>query len=117
MAQSPSSATKTARLVSAAASTNATVAKAANGTLRRITGYNARGSAVYLRLYDTATAPTVGTTAPRKTIYLPTATAFHLDFDDYFGQGISYSLTTGSADNDTGAVSSGDILALNIDYL
>lgn len=117
MAQSPNSATKTARLASAAASTNATVAKASNGTLKCVTGYNARASAVYLRFYDTATAPTVGTTTLRKVVYLPASTAFHLEYDDYFGQGISYSLTTGSADNDTGAVSSGDILALNIDYL
>jgi hypothetical protein len=105
----------TARLLSAAASDNAALVLAGNVTLRRITGYNARSSAVYLKLYDKATAP-ASTDTPRKTIYLPATSAFALDQNDYFIAGFGYRLTTGSADNDTGALTSGDILGLNLDY-
>lgn len=113
----PFSALKTSRIVSAAATTNATVAKAANGTLRRVTGYNAAASARFLKFYDKSTAPTVGTDTPRKTLYLPASTAFAIDCDDYFGQGISYALTGLAADNDTTALTAGDVVCLNVDYL
>lgn len=116
MPQSAFSSTHTNRLLSAAASVNATVVKAANGTLKRITGHNARTSAVYLKLYNQTSAP-ASTDTPRKTYYLPASTAFVFDLDDYFSQGIGYRLTTGSADNDTGALSAGDVLGLNVDYL
>ena len=108
---------KTARLLTAAATTNATLVKASAGTLKRIVGYNAKASAVYLKLYDKATAPTVGTDTPRKTLYLPTATAFALDMDDYFGQGIGFAITGAAADADTTALVAGDVLGLNIDYI
>lgn len=114
---SPLSALKTARLVSAAASTNATSVKAGNGSVKRITGYNAAASARYLKLYDKVSAPTVGTDTPRATFYLPAATAFSLDRDDYFGQGIAYAITGAAADNDTTALTAGDVVCLNIDYL
>lgn len=116
MSQSPYSAAKTARLLSAAASVNATVVKAAAGTLKRIQGHNARASAVYLKLYDKASVPSE-TDTPRKTIYLPASTSFDRQQDDYFGQGIAYRMTTAGADNDTGALTAADILALNIDYI
>lgn len=111
------SALKTQRLVSAAASTNATVAKATNGTLKRVTGYNAAAAARYLKFYDKATAPTVGTDTPRKTYYLPPATGFVFDLDDYFGQGISFALTGAAADADTTNLTAGDVVCLNVDYL
>lgn len=117
MAQTPYSSAKTSRIVSAGASTNATLAKAANGTVKAATGYNAAAAARYLKFYDSAVAPTVGTTTVRKTVYLPATTAFAITMDDYYGQGIAYALTTGSADNDTGALTAGDVLGLNIDYL
>jgi hypothetical protein len=112
----PTSALKTARLVSSAATTNATSVKATNGTMTRIVGYNAASTARYLKLYDKSSAPTVGTDTPRKTIYLPASSAFALDMDDYFGQGIAYAITANAADSDTTAGSSGDIVSLNIDY-
>lgn len=117
MPQSPSSATKSSRIASAAASTNATVAKASAGTLRRVTGYNAAAALRYVKFYDSAVSPTVGTTTIRKSIAIPATTAFSLEFDDYFGQGIAYALTTGAADNDTGALTAADITNLNVDYL
>ena len=116
MAQSPNSASATSRLLSAAGSVNATIVKASNGTLKRVNGYNARASAVYLKLYNKTTLP-AETDTPKLTIYLPASTAFALPFDDYFSQGIGYRLTTGTADNDTGALTAADILGLNVSYL
>ena len=116
MPASPYSAQRTARLLSAAASDNATLVKSTSGTVKRIAGYNAKASAVYLKLYDKSSAPTSADT-PRKTYYLPASTAFALDMDDFYGSGIGYRITTGSADNDTGVLVAGDILGLNIDYL
>lgn len=113
----PTSALHTARLLSSAASTNATSVKAGPGTLRRIVGYNASGSAKYLKVYDLATAPTVGTDTPRNTFYLPAASAFALDRDDAFADGIAYAITGAAADNDATAVASGDVVCLNVDYL
>lgn len=110
-------ATATSRILSAAATTNATSAKASAGTVRTVSGYNARASAVYLKFYNKATAPTVGSDTPRKTVYLPATSAFCLDFEDYYATGIAYAMTTAGADADTGALTAGDILALNIDYL
>lgn len=117
MPKTSSTGLSTARLLSAANSTNATSVKAANGVLKRIVGYNAAAAARYLKLYDKVSAPTVGTDTPRKTFYLPATTGFAFDMDDYFGQGIAYALTTAGADADTGALTAGDVLCLNLDYI
>jgi hypothetical protein len=108
----------TYRLLSAAASTNGANIKASAGAVKGIQGYNAKASAVYLKLYNKATAPTVGTDTPVKTIYLPASAAFALDFGTglSFGTGIGIALTGAAADADTTALASGDILALNVDY-
>jgi len=112
----PYSATKTHRLLSAAASTNGTSIKTSNGTVTHITGRMIRASAAYLKLYDKASAPTVGTDTPRKTLYLAASASFDFLVDDYFGAGIAYAITTAAADADTGALTAGDVVCLNIDY-
>lgn len=107
------------RILSAAASTNATSAKATWGKVHKVVGYNAAAAARYLKLYNKHTSPTVGTDTPIVTLYLPPATAFDIDFSNgglVFGLGIAYALTTGSADSDTGALTAGDILGLNVVY-
>ncbi len=109
-------AAKTHRLLSAAASTNATSITAAHGTVTHISGYNARASAVFLKFYDKAAAPTVGTDTPRKTLRLNNAANFDYILEDYYGAGIAYALTTAAADADTGALTAADIVCLNIDY-
>jgi hypothetical protein len=109
--------TNTKRLASAAASVNADFAKASPGTVRQISGYNASGTARYFRFYDKASAPTVASDAARKVLYLPPLSAFVFDMNDYFAVGIAYAITTGSADLDTGVLTAGDIISLNVDYL
>lgn len=103
------------RILSAAASTNATVARASPGRAIGASGHNANAAARYLKLYDKATAPTVGTDTPVATIYLPATASFDIDLHGLmFRTGIAYALTTGGADNDTGALTAGDILGLNL---
>lgn len=106
------------RIVSAAASTNATSAKTSAGTLVGVIGYNAAAALRYLKLYDKASAPTVGTDTPKLTIAIPATTAFSIDFPRglSFALGIAYALTTGSADADTGALTAADIVGLNVVY-
>lgn len=114
----------TSRLLSAAASVNSTVVKASAGNVFAIYGVNANAAARYLKLYNKATAPTVGTDTPVLTLYLPPSTvnggqfsfSFGGDFGQYFGTGIGYGLTTAAADADTGALTAGDVIALNITY-
>lgn len=107
----------TARLLSAAAGDNSAVAVARPCALKGIQGHNAATTARFLKLYDQKAAPASSDT-PVKTIYLPAETTFALDFvaGYEFENGLGYRLTTGSADNDTGALIAGDILSLNIDY-
>jgi hypothetical protein len=108
----------TSRVVSAAASTNATSAKASAGRVYAIQGYNAATSVRYLKIYNKASAPTVGTDTPIKTLALPPSAGFAFDFPVgyYFATGIAYALTTGSADSDTGALTAADVVGLNVDY-
>ncbi len=94
-----------ARLVSAA-TTNATVAKASPGRLFGWVASNTNAAARYLKVYDKATAPTVGTDVPVLTIMLPIGGVAMHDMADgvVFSRGISFALTSGAADADTGAV-------------
>lgn len=101
------------RLISAA-STNATSLKASAGTLYSITAVNLNAAVRYLKLYNKASAPTVGTDTPVATIPIPASTTgagftveFPFGFD--FATGIAYALTTGAGDADTGAVAANEI--------
>lgn len=105
------------RILSAAATTNATSAKASAGYLHQVSGYNASASARYIKFYNKASAPTVGTDTPILTYYVPGSSAFVFDVPGlYFSTGIAYALTTGGADADTGALTAADILGLNVIY-
>lgn len=109
---------QTSRIVSSAATTNATVAKATAGDLFRFSGYNSNAAARYLKIYNKGTAPVVGTDVPIWTEYLAPQAKFELSFPKglYFSAGISYALVTGAADADATAVAAADILALNLAY-
>lgn len=98
------------RIVSAA-STNATVAKASPGVVSGWVFGNVNASFRYLKLYDKASSPTVGTDTPKVTLPLPGASAGHLGLASplSFANGIAYALTTGIQDSDTGAVAANEI--------
>jgi len=66
---------------------------------------NLRTSSLFLKLYNKATAPTVGTDTPVMTIALPTLHVGIIPFEGGipFSLGIGVGATTGVADSDTGA--------------
>lgn len=108
-----------ARLVSAAASTNAGTVKTSAGRLYKLHGYNAATAVRFLKLYNKASAPTVGTDVPVATIPLKPSDSFDLDLipiGQYFPTGIAYALTTGAADADTGALTAADVVGLAFWY-
>jgi hypothetical protein len=107
-----------------AATTNATSLKASAGQVYgfQFTNKNTSNPA-YVKLYNKASAPTVGTDTPVKVICVPAAASVSLPtvvvhqqpLGIAFGTGIAYAVTGGSADNDTTAVGAGDVL-VEIDY-
>lgn len=104
-----------------AATTNATSAKGSAGQVYTIIAHNVNAAVRYLKLYNKATAPTVGTDTPVLTLPIPANTAgagFVLDTGGMgiaFSLGIGYALTTGVTDADTGAVAANEIV-VNILY-
>lgn len=99
------------RLLSAA-TTNATSVKGAAGQVFGWYLFNANAATRYLKLYNKASAPTVGTDTPVMTIPIPGGSAANVEFANgiAFGTGIAFALTTGVADSDTGAVAANEIV-------
>ena len=109
-----SASTTAARLPSSAATNNATLISAKPGAIYSVNGYNASAGVIYLKFYDKATAPTVGTDTPVLTYALPATAAFSFPVPFGFAVGIGYGLVTGAADNNNTAVGAGDVLGLSI---
>lgn len=102
------------------ASTNANVVKASGGNLYSIVAIGLTSTVRYLKIYSKATAPTVGTDVPLMTIPVPANTqgagiAIPFSMGVNFPLGIGIAITSGSADNDTGAVGAGDVI-VNLSY-
>lgn len=105
-------ATPTAYNLSSAATTNATAVKASAGTVYGITVSNANAAARYLKLYNKATAPTVGTDIPILTVPIPATGLASVNFGALghrLATGIGIALTTGMAYTDTAAVALNEI--------
>jgi hypothetical protein len=104
------------RSLLSAASTNATSVKASAGQVYALYAHNINAAVRYLKLYNKASAPTVGTDTPVLTLPIPGNTAgagFVLDTGGMgiaFATGIALALTTGVADADTGAVAANEIV-------
>lgn len=101
------------RLISAA-TTNATSVKASAGAVGFIYAVNLNAAVRYLKLYNKASAPTVGTDAPIATLPIPASTTgagFMIPIPNgvAFTTGIALALTTGYLDTDTAAVAAGEI--------
>lgn len=102
------------------ASTNANVVKASGSNLYSIVAIGLTSTVRYLKIYSKATAPTVGTDVPLMTIPVPANTqgagvAIPFSMGVNFPLGIGIAITSGSADNDTGAVGAGDVI-VNLTY-
>lgn len=101
----------------AAASTNATSVKGSAGQVFGWFIYNASASAKFLKLYNTASAPTAGSGTPVMTIPIPATSAANCEFANgiAFGTGIGFTMTGAVADNDTTALAANDLI-LNLLY-
>lgn len=92
--------------------------KATAGCLYKIRATNRTTSVRYLKLYNaTAASTTVGTTTPLDTIPLPAnASDYTVLTESFGGLGLAFStalsmaVTTGFADNDTGAPGANDVI-------
>ena len=101
-----------------AATTNATSVKTSAANLYACQFSNTGASAAYIKFYNKASAPTVGTDVPVKVICVPAGQ--YADFDSAipprFTTGLAYAITGAYADNDTTAVALGQVI-VNIDYV
>lgn len=107
----------TAVALNSAATTNAAFAKASAGCLFSISANNAAAAAKYVRFYNKASAPTVGTDVPIMVISLPALTSKEISFGNgkLFSTGIAYAITNLPAVLDATAVAAGDV-QLAFDY-
>jgi len=114
---SPTSSGLTQSKTISAATTNATSVKASAGQVYGVVVSNSNAAVRYLKLYNKASAPTVGTDVPVKTIMLPIGATVQLSWPTGlpFSTGIAFALTTGVADTDVAAVAA-DEHVVNIDY-
>lgn len=103
------------------ADTNAVAIKAGGGTVHWIHATNVNAAVRYLKLYNLAVAPTVGTSVPTITIALQGGTTgthtdipipLGLDFD----VGIAMALTTEATDAGSTGVSASETV-VNIGYI
>lgn len=103
-----------------AASTNATSVKGSAGQLFGWALSNVNAAARYLKLYNKASAPTVGTDTPVMTLIIPgnTAGAGQVQMFDQgiaFGTGIAFALTTEATDAGSTGVAANEIV-VNLFY-
>lgn len=102
--------------LNSAASTNATSVKASAGKLGWVSVTNINASPRYLKFYNKASAPTVGTDTPVLVLLIPgnaNGSGNNPAIPPQglnFSTGIAFAITTGAADSDTGAVALNDII-------
>ncbi len=102
------------------ASTNANLIKSREVKLYVVSAIGLTSTVRYLKFYDKSTAPTVGTDTPVLTIPVPANTqgagvVIPFNIPIVFDNGLGFAITSGSADNDTGAVGAGDVI-INLSY-
>jgi len=100
-----------------AASDNAAVVKATAGQIYTIIANNVNAAVRYLKLYNLAEAPTVGTDVPVMTLAIPAASVQRFDFPlgIAFDTGIAIATTTEATDAGTTGISANETV-INIAY-
>ena len=91
------------------ASTNATSVKSSAGTINDITLSNAGASVRYFKLYNKASAPTVGTDTPVRTVLIPPNATVNIT-----GAPAGLRLSTGIAFAITGGIAVADATAVGL---
>lgn len=105
-----------------AATTNATLVKNSAGTINGGIVSNTSATVVYFKMFNKASAPTVGSDTPVFNIPIPAAGNVNLNaiagVAGYrFSTGISYAITTGSALADATAVAAAGTAIVNLNYV
>lgn len=100
----------------AAATTNAQLVKSSAGQLYSMVLFNGSAGTVFVKLYNTATAPTAGAGTPVMTIGLAAGASLPLSYEwgIAFSAGIGLTITGAAADADTTAVAAGVIVNLGV---
>lgn len=96
-----------------AATNNATNVKASAGNLLRVVILNTAAATRYVKFYDAATAPTVGTDTPVLTLKCAAGEQVEYTWDLVpwtFTTGIGFGIVTGAADTDNTAAAAGDVI-------
>ena len=104
--------TPTASNINSAASTNATSVKGSAGTVWSVMAFNAGAGVAFVKYYNKATAPTVGTDVPIWCIAVPAGGHAQVEFavqGNRFGTGIALAITGAAADTDTTAVAAAQV--------
>jgi len=102
--------------INSAGSTNASSLKATAGSVFGFIAHNTAAYAVYVKYYDKASAPTVGTDVPLYTVQIPAGLSFvwapPIPISHYTG--IALAITKLAADTDTTPVLAGDLLLTHL---
>jgi hypothetical protein len=110
--------TSTYHTLVSAATTNATSVKNSAGVISMLVLTNTSAAFKYIKLCNTTTAPTVGTTTPIFNIGIPPNSTITVDtgpFATRFSTGISYAITGAPALLDATVIAANDVL-VNIAY-
>lgn len=110
--------TTTNAILSSAATTNGTVAKASAGTIYGLTVSNTGAAVAFVKLHNSTTI-TVGTTAVALTVPVPAGGVVSLAWGTQgmrYATGICYSITNLAADTDTTAVALNQV-KVNLSYI
>lgn len=99
-----------AHALTTAATTNATSIRTSSSTVSAFVINNMSASAIYFKLYNKASAPTVGTDIPVLTFLVAANSTLPIEFGLLgirFSTGIAYAITGAQADADTTAIAAG----------
>lgn len=101
----------TVQRIKAAASTNATSVKASAGQVYGWALYNNTAAAKFVKIYNKASSPTVGTDTPAFTIIVPASGGTNVEWSNGIplGTGIALAITGVVSDGDTTAVAVDDV--------
>lgn len=111
------SSNNTGCVVSSTATTNATVLSNVPCDVYHISATNTTAALKFLKIYNKATAPVVGTDVPVMTIALQPSnvlTQIPIDLGLYLNKGLAIAITGLAATSDTTAVAVGDVVGMNI---
>ena len=107
----------TSYILNSAATTNGALILTSTSGLQALRASNTGATAAFIKLYNKATAPTVGTDVPTMIIPVPAAVSgvpgtveVSPGFSGYrFALGLGIAITGAAADNDTTAIAAGQV--------